>query len=261
MKCTVPAAIGVYWLGFHAHLKRFTDSCHYICFYRLKAWVCVPSLLVVWSRHMLNGCSRWPLIPASELFPFVISRESHHGLLLKRDKAEEDRKRPWIFGEQSSGCRWMASSLVGPACQSASVCLALLTVMKTFAIGPVECLIKEEGRLKKKPGFSVGCLERLQRCCGDRLRPEASQPYSRIGTVCAVFVVFGDCWRKKHPWDRDESKHPPWEDNRTDQIRAYHGVVFRWCNLNDMKLAELLCRILEAMVSFPVTVAMKDTFQ
>lgn len=83
-----------------------------------------------------------------------------------------------------------------------------------------------------------------------RLRPEASQPYSKIGAVCALRIVFWDCWRKKHPWDMDESEHPPLEDNGTDQIRMYHGVVCRWFNLYYTKLAELPCRILEAMISF-----------
>lgn len=87
-----------------------------------------------------------------------------------------------------------------------------------------------------------------------RLRPEASQPYSRMDRVCALRLVFWDCWRKKHSWGGDESEHPlEEEDNGTDQRHMYHGVVFRWFSLNYTKLAELCCRILEAMVNFIVS--------
>lgn len=84
-----------------------------------------------------------------------------------------------------------------------------------------------------------------------RLRPEASQPYPRMDRECALHIVFWDCWRKQHSWGEDESKHPPVkEHNGTDQRYMYHGVIFRWFSLNYTKLAELLCRILEAMVNF-----------
>lgn len=128
--------------------------------------------------------------------------------------------------------------------------------MKTLAIGPDGCLIKKERSLEKKPDFSVGCLKRLQRCCGDHLMADTTWDQKllnltqRLAQLCALRIVFWDCWRQKHPWDMDESEHPPLEDNGTDQIRMYHGVVFRWFNLYYTKLAELPCRILEAMISF-----------
>jgi len=60
-----------------------------------------------------------------------------------------------------------------------------------------------------------------------RLRPEPSQPDSRMDRVCALRIVFWDCRRKKHSSGRDESQHPPEEENGPDQRRMYHGVVFR----------------------------------
>lgn len=62
----------------------------------------------------------------------------------------------------------------GPACEPASVCLALLTVLKTLATGPVESLIKKERSLKKKPDFSVRCLKRSQRCCRGHLMADTT---------------------------------------------------------------------------------------
>lgn len=68
--------------------------------------------------------------------------------------------------------------------------------MKTFTIGPVESLIKRDRSLRKKPDLSVGCLKRLQRCCKGsfdgrhRLKPDASQPYSRTDRVYTLCILY-----------------------------------------------------------------------
>lgn len=83
----------------------------------------------------------------------------------------------------------------GPACSSASVCLALLTAVKTIHDRLCRVLNRERKKFEDETRLLCGLFEKVAEVLQGsfdgrhRLRPEVSQLYSRMDRVPALRIV------------------------------------------------------------------------